>query len=385
MRPIRPFNAWLLGIAYGALLVALILLLTRSIVEGGNPWQQGDWLINFGAGIVRRGLGGYLIVGLADALGMNPMHLLAVIQGSLTVVIVLTIARATVSAGLPDRLILLLVSPAFIPFWAYDFLGAMRKEMVAILAFLPLLRSHSPTVFSPWRGLVSLAIFALAVSLHEANGFLAPFLALALWIAIPVQAWRVAAVTAAIAIAIAGFGFALRFATVNDVSLICDTLTDRGIRPGLCSGAIEWLAFDVERVLLEGRVRLETSGFPVTALVSYGLALVPFGFALLRAPSRLLGMTAILGSALLFAPLYVVALDWGRWVFLHIAALTLVFIALANHREVPWLTTPLKPTRYAMALAASALWSMNFFTAEIQPGLVMIALDALGGILGFAP
>ena len=381
----RPINRAILVLGYGALLIVLTVLLARLMRDGGNPWQQGDWLINYGAGIVRRGLSGHLILGTSDWLRADPMLLLAVLQGTVTAAIIIGIAHASLRLGIPDRLLILLISPAFLPFWGYDFLGAMRKDMLALLAFLPLLAPAQSATGARLRGLLSLSIFALAVGFHEANAFLAPFLAAALWIAMPVGTPRHVYAGAAIALAMAAFVVALRYSTVDDAFAICRELTDRGLRPGLCRGAVDWLTLDLGRAVGEGQARIDAQGLPVTTLLSYALALMPVVIAVWPAPYRASAVAATLGSILLFSPLYVIALDWGRWIFLHISCLTLFLIVAASHRPLPWLYRPLPPNLFAFLISAAALWSMNFFTGETQPGLVFLLVNQTLALVAGAP
>lgn len=348
--------------AYGALLTFLLAMLYQSVLAGGNPWQQADWLINFEAGPIRRGLGGHILLSLSDALGLDLLHVLGVVQAALVSVLVIGIGWAIYAIGIPDRLFILAISPGFLPFWAYDYLGSMRKEMVAILAFLPLLR---PAQHPEFRAVISLTIFAIAVLLHEGNGFVAPFLAATLWITLLRHQWLFGA--AAFAIAGAGFAIALSLPSINDAAPICQAVTERGFRETFCGGSIRWLEFDLARVLQENTARIETFGFPVTVFVSYALAIIPLAATLRHAPKWALPAAVL--SGLLLAPLYVVALDWGRWVFLHIACVTLVILAYVAHRPAPWATLPMERTWFVFLLIASGAWSMSFYTGETNVGL----------------
>lgn len=361
--PPSRLNVVILSLAYGGVLICLLLLLAQSIRAGGSSWQQADWLINYAAGPIRRGVSGHLILGLSDALGVHPLTLLGGLQGALVGVLLGGVGYAFYAIGLPDRALVLAISPAFLPFWAYDYLGAMRKDMLALAAFLPLLMTGRG---ADLRAVTSLLVLSVAVLFHEANGFIAPFLAVALWGALPRR--QIAYGAAALGIGALGFAIALVLPSLSDPAPICAELLERGFSESFCGGSIRWLEFDLARVLKENSARIRVFGVPYSIALSYALALMPVAVALWFAPRWTLG--AAIASALLFVPLYVVALDWGRWVFLHIACLTLIVLTLARHGQTPWLYAPLPRRWFAFFLAASTMWSMSFYTGETKGGLI---------------
>src|SRR6056297_4058100 len=55
----------------------------NDLAAGGNPWKQGDWLINSIDTMIRRGLLGNAIIYSADALNVSPVFLVVILQSAL--------------------------------------------------------------------------------------------------------------------------------------------------------------------------------------------------------------------------------------------------------------------------------------------------------------
>ena len=127
-----------------------------------------------------------------------------------------------------------LLSPGFLLFWVNDFSGFHRKELVAFLAFVPLLVSTSNPRANIFLRVA--AIFALAVSaiVHEANVFLTPIPFAAILVRFKghdrANAWT--------ASALFGFSgaaalFAVRYASVESAAPICERILSYDLSPDL--------------------------------------------------------------------------------------------------------------------------------------------------------
>ncbi|TQV66061.1 hypothetical protein [Aliiroseovarius halocynthiae] len=111
---------------------------------------------------------------------------------------------------------------------------------------------------------------------------------------------------------------ALSHAQISSTDPICDALTQRGIHPAICEGAISYLDKDSSHGLKKVADKfLNTEALPDIALLM-GLALLaPIIFVLQHHIARTVALaTALSGAALL--PLFFVAVDWGRFVSVQI-------------------------------------------------------------------
>ena len=94
----------------------------------GDPWQTGDWLINYGGGFVRRGLVGELLHGLAVD-GWQLLWLVALVQVGLVLVLFTSSGILFWRTSASPAWLMLTVSPAFLMFPVLYPFGGLRKEL----------------------------------------------------------------------------------------------------------------------------------------------------------------------------------------------------------------------------------------------------------------
>src|SRR6056297_361262 len=130
---IRQIYLALLGLCISYILVRL---LAEALTGGGTAWQQADWLINSHEIWVRRGPFGSLMLAVSDLLPLNPSQVVMLLQGTLLVLTAVILGRVALKVDRTSALWLLVMSPGFFPiFWAADFSGGLRKELIAYCAF----------------------------------------------------------------------------------------------------------------------------------------------------------------------------------------------------------------------------------------------------------
>ncbi|MEN9317115.1 MAG: hypothetical protein RIS35_3508, partial [Pseudomonadota bacterium] len=178
-RPIGPgtsdwrVSAWLL-------LPVFLIIGARyflEILEGGQLWKTGDWLIHYGEGLVRRGLAGTLLM-WAGSLGIPMRWALYVVQlGAyavlFSVVAILFRARERSSAWL-----LVLFSPAFLVFPLQYPYGAFRKEILLFACWAWLCLRYARGRVTSIDLLVTVCLFGIAAFSHELAVCALPFFGL---------------------------------------------------------------------------------------------------------------------------------------------------------------------------------------------------------------
>jgi hypothetical protein len=332
-------NALWLGAMLTGVLMYLFYTLYIDWTLGGNSWKQGDWLIHSLGEPIRRGPFGSALLTLSDALGGNPLALLLVFQGMVIALIFSVVGAAAFKLGAPVKLLLVLLSPAFVVlFWFNDPQGSVRKEMLAYLAFLPLI-----VVSMTGRGrtlalVLSVVAYGIAVIAHEGNVFFLPFLWLAMWLVLPPHTSlyvRLSILSVPGLLALGAGIYAVVHPNVSDTKLICTHLIQRGMDASVCDGAIAYMETTPE----EGRMhpgRLLSTHFR-SFLLLYAACLLSFRllFQGARRPDAWFG--AALASGLAFLPLYLVAGDYGRWLNFHISAMVLVLLVFLSRERPDWL------------------------------------------------
>jgi len=372
-QPAPTRNALFLGIILTGVLLYLFYTLYVDWSLGGNSWKQGDWLINDLAGPIRRGPFGTALLTLSDALGANPLLLLIWLQGLIVTLIFVVIGAAAFKLGVPDKLLLVMLSPAFlIFFWFNDPQGAMRKEILAYLAFLPLIVSAMRNHGSRVALALSTTAYGIAVFAHEGNVFFLPFLWVAMWLVLPTNsgvATRIAVITVPALLALGAGIWATAHTTVPDTDLICLQLIQRGLDSSICQGAIAYLeTTPQDGTIHPGRLlSIEFRSF----LLIYAACLISFRLLFQGSPHLEIWLMAVIASGLAFLPIYLLAGDYGRWLNFHVSSLVLLLlIYFLKYRPACLYQTP-RRVDFAGLLALSLIVGVSHSPGEMTDGFIV--------------
>lgn len=383
-RGVQTRNALLLAILLGIVVFYLLYQLILDFSLGGNNWKQGDWLINELAGPIRRGLFGSMLLRTSDFIEVNPLLLLILLQAAIVILIFAVVGMAAFRLGVPDKLLLLLLSPGFVMFfWFNDPQGSVRKEILSYLAFLPLIVAALRGRGSLLACALSITAYAIAMAAHEANVFFLPFLLLAMWLVFPPNATvtlRIVVMAIPILLALAGGLYASVNTHVPDPGVICMQVIQRGLDPQICDGAIEYL----ERAPADARMhpsRLVSTHFRNFLLV-YAVCLIGFRVLLQGSAHLERWLWAIMASGLAFFPIYILAGDYGRWLNFHVTSLVLLSLVFLLKFRPAWLYEKPRRVDFACVLAFSLVIGVSHSPGELIDGfLVKIAhgiYDAIG-------
>ncbi len=303
----------LLSFAY----VAWVLL--QDAAAGAHNWRQGDWLIHNEAGAVRRGLFGSALLRLSDMLGRDPVSVVIGLQ--LALLASAYLAFRALLGRLPGGAlrVLLAVSPAIFPvFWVADPDGALRKEVLAFAGLSMVALGGSGRRRGPV--IAGSAFFAVGLVAHEGLVLFIPTYLGLLYLTSAHRSLPGSAVVCAALVLCTGL-FAAVYAVgttgAADTGAMCRALTQRAVDGRMCEGAIGYLGLDAAERAAHYR-GIVASAEMGRFVVSYAAALACFAYmaTLTSSPVRTLVALALL--ALPFLPLYLVAVDWGRWISFHV-------------------------------------------------------------------
>jgi hypothetical protein len=358
---------WQISLIAYACLSASVAWYVTEILHGSLEWKVGDWLINYQGGLVRRGFIGELIWMLAQ-FRINPVWLLVALQ---TAVYVSIIHISLVLLFRRERQIswlALLFSPAFVVlFPLYTLEGGFRKEILCLLAFALLLVAKHSGRWRPAGVAIALFAYAVAVFSHETAVFCLPFFVWALAAdaldsrprKVPDWRWPTAFAVVAMLGALLTF---LRPGSWEVVRAICDSVMAQGVRPEACIGAMEQLPQNLQYAISSVREIGSANNYwllyPLTAV----LAILPIA-ATDWARRRALILAA---CALAIAPLFVLAIDWGRWLHLYFSLAILLLLRESVDLRVSMLAVP----GWVVATYVS-LWSMPLCCIPNMPVGIM--------------
>jgi len=250
-------------------------------------------------------------------------------------VLYVSIGKILRSIGRAELALLLALSSAFfVTFWVADPEGSVRKELIAFAGLA--LTAAGFLTGSVVKSIMGTVLFGFSIVSHEAMLLLVPvFLALLLfgWGRFS-QEFLFGLFALVASLSAFTIWFVLNFNQVGTPESVCRPLLERGLQDHLCGGAIGWLQHDMDYGMDRVREMLDVSGM-VKFSVIYCISLLPFVLISCnqRQPGRFL--LALVLAAVPFVPLYIIAIDWGRWIGLHVFSATILFsMLLATGRAI---------------------------------------------------
>ena len=326
-----------LSLALIALLVPAFRISMTNLVAVHDVWHRfavGDWLISYAGGFVRRGLSGEFLFAVSRLTGFSLSQTLF----SLQLVLLATFFVCGGLLVLRQRrvwpFLLLIVAPFVFMFQVHDPAGGFRKELlhIALLALLSLAAVCLDTERFRIAVRTVLLVYPLAILSHEMLAIYQPYLVAVALCRLGAGKRTVIEIALLLVPSVIAFGATLVFSgTEHHVAAICAALGENVLWQ--CSGnsAVGWLATSIDEARLAVRERIALANYIPTYL--YGAGLCAVGFVPAAGRLRLLWrhqlpvlciLTSVLGSILLF----VFALDWGRFIYLHGVSLFLLLLSL---------------------------------------------------------
>ena len=385
----KPFlhRAVLLYIA--AAMVFTVYRYLLQIGKGGHVWTTGDWLLSYRAGFVRRGLTGSITYGLSDVTGIDALYVAAATQiivfGGLAVAVLVMLSRLKLTVPVA----ILAISPVFLLMPFFILKNAMTKEMIGFLAVaLVGLTAFTTRKWPLWIGIV---VFAGSGFAHEINAFMAPdLLALLLILFMMGVISRGQSILAA-ALASFAAGAAIVTAMIfNGKGMgdaVCKVMLSYGGKAEFCGhqGPTVWLDRDMAYGMQFTWDANVVSGVWPWFILGFLLSMAPFLlFRVTHDPTgrwTRIALLAAFAGLLTYAPLFVIASDWGRWIGMHVFCLTILTFVSLRLGLLQERFENMSP----IFLAFGLVWAMPDYGAPLTAGVIQKAAKVLtyaGQLLG---
>jgi hypothetical protein len=298
-----------------------------------SGWSIGDWVINYADGPTRRGLSGEVIFFIARVFDLKVNWLIFAIQGVsliLTVGLFLKILR---SKNLTFWYVVACFSPGFfLLFTYYDSMAIGRKEILLYLTFMAWVYLCNGNRLTTLKTIIFCVIYFCLTLTHESFFFYSPYFCAAVWlckcgtnklsvILIPVSSTIAAVLT---------FVF---FKTI-DPSASCHQLLALDALPEVCAGVLS--AGPQDAILL---TKNYFDSFDLGSLFNLSgvflLVLTPVYLIIqtitVKKEQKYLWLTTIFCLIVFSLPLFIFAIDWGRWISMHTTlSIMMLLLALDN-------------------------------------------------------
>jgi hypothetical protein len=325
----------------------LILLCLFSIVqyvrvssllaEVWSGWAIGDWLINYDTGPTRRGLSGAIIFYLSRLFDIRLNWLVFSIQ-LLALISLIGLFVATVRTKiLTFWYVVACFSPGFfLLFTYYDSMAVGRKEVLLFLTFMLWLRVCIKNQHSISNTVFFSAVYFCLTLLHEAFFFYSPYFCVAVWL-INSKPYKKLSLAIPISASIATALTFVYFKTVDPVTS-CLQLLALGALPEVCTGVLS--AGPQDALLLTKRYfnEFDSVAFLNLCLI-FAIILLPVYLVIRSSTVKIAKLSqwflCLAGLICFSLPLFLFAIDWGRWISMHVTLCILMLL----------LALPDKPTR----------------------------------------
>ena len=345
-----------------------------------SGWTVGEWLIDYSDGFVRRGLFGSAINQIAASFDLEHLLVAKAAIALFHLIFVVSSSCLFLLAPRTPANVLVYGSPAFLLF-AIDAEGALRKEilMLGLFASFLLLYRALPRhrLALSW---IFAAVIPVLVLIHEGLFFFVPFLFAGLWLsARDGSNLKIARVQIAISGALVLTFFILSFfmkGSASTSTAICSRLSIEAQRTGVCDGAISYLGTDLEGALADVLEAANSPRFLPAYMLAVVLSSVPF---LLVRHSTLSGKAWAI-CVIFSTPLFLVGVDWGRWIHVLFSLASLIILAFPQtmRSSRPSKRSLMHPSYAAFIALFVVAWNIPHARAEaIGPGVVGLVIRVL--------
>jgi hypothetical protein len=339
----------------------LVYYYFELIKYGFNSYKTGDWLINYYSGFTRRGLIGTFFLGtskLFNFLSSDLKWFIFFFQNIIYFFIFFLIQKIYLLNKPSLGTLILLFSPAYILFPYYDFLGGYRKEIFFFLAFAILAYIYAAGLKSKKLIWLSFFIFLTGILSHETGIFTLPFfLFLILKMKLVNILKRKEAIFFSILFIVNSI-FVLLFSFLSALNYdqnilisknICTSLISIGFDKNICQGAISFLQRSFTEVLKETLASVTS----LLRLYSVLLIISIFPLFFLNWFISLKNKLLIIFSFIGISPLFLIGLDWGRWIHIYIYFVFTIILSDSVYKNLI-----IKKIPILIIVGYLTLWSM---------------------------
>jgi hypothetical protein len=321
--------------ALTGLWIAYFVQLREGAIDAAG-FRVGDWLVSYQPGFARRGLLGWPIIGAAAALGAAPESIVLTIQAALYALLFALLFRLLLRRRPNIWFLAFMFSPAALLFPLYDEAVMGRKDVLFLVAFA-LYAWWMPRPDKPWPRVAACALGAATTLAHEMFFFFTPYFFVMRVLRSNEAGWSRFAPE--LALFSGSFVALLLVATVGadlygDVQ--CATLIARGFDEDLCTGIMRYPVTTIAESMRETAAMVHQHGYIraySTAAALAALPLLPL-FASSLQPVPRAAVAGILSAMVFTLPLFVLVLDWGRLLNIHVTAIAVVIAGfLLDGRE----------------------------------------------------
>ena len=352
---------------YFSVLLVFIAIGGWNQIGFHEGFNIGDWLINYQGGFVRRGLVGEVLYLLARLTSISPAVLLVGLQTIIFSIYFFFSYKILQKKNDLMKYVILIFSPFLFTFAVNSQAGGYRKEIIyfAILAFLTYAQQTYGSQKFQKAFLWILFLYPAVILTDELGVSILPVLVGIFWNKLRPNSSRTLILLALLIIENAAVFFIVIFyhqVSVEQISAIVDSLIQTGYNPR-GSGAIGALHSstwnnmqDTFSSIINAKYYLN---YPL-ALLMCSLAYIPLKDEIKAVFRNRPLLTGFAGSMFILVPVFIIANDWGRWIYILLVELFMMILVVDEGKTDDQMITK-KYTPLSIAIRIVFLFSYAFF------------------------
>lgn len=349
----------------------------------GDGWLQGDWLINNFEVFVRRGSVGTIIITLGDLFHVDLLFLTIFIQALFAVVTICITWKVITDVNPSNRLFILLISPCFfVSAWLNNsYYMFLRKDSIMLLSFSLLSYGIFYHRLNKYIITASTMIFCFSVLANEAmSTYVFLFVAMLFICCKGKKRLFYNNLILLFFLMILFLALNLLPPPLTNVDLVCSPLLKRGFSESFCSGAIEATTGDLKYAINFSKMYSNYLGI-YGIFIGYVIGFTPIVMYIKKDYVNLKLIIFLFIASIPIASLYVVAIDWGRWLVLHISAI-IFFLLIKQKDDDSFLqeTSLNNVVSFVLIILFLSLGG-GFIDFQLVPGVIFIILSMTQALL----
>ena len=338
-----------------------------------EQWVIGEWLISYSGGLVRRGVAGEILLRVSSLTGVSANLLVFVTIATLFIAFVVLFARLVLQREITFWYLFLCLSPAFLLFTVYNDEAIGRQELLVYVLFLVSAHFIARGTVTSSMTIAFAGVCFAATLVHELFVLFTPYFVLLPFVVSRLDGTRfgwkqslaapVGAILAVLTVLVFGHD-------LNEQAL-CDRIVRTGAPATVCSGILAYGDAAPTHLLADFIGHLNSHVvfslllvFPVVLLPAYVFFVANRHPGI--APSTVIGLVTL--CIVFTAPLFVMAVDWGRWVSIHTVLLTVVCAHFLKNDDAPRAVARSAPAGAALAhviaglliVSTTLLWNVKY-------------------------
>lgn len=302
-----------------------------------QPYTIGDWLINYQGGFVRRGFIGEVVYFLSKLTAINPGQLVVLLHAFFYAIFFIFSYLILIKQENLQPYILLIFSPFIFIFQIYDYGGGYRKELIylAIMAF---------TVWSSYLHkrtfekifFITVLFYPLVILSHEILAIFLPFLLSVYFLRADINLKKIIPLVLILLISCFAFILSVLYkGNIETVESIFQSLVLKNYK--IDGGSISWLDKNTDYALYFTQKRIKEYNYMVKvffALVFVMVAFIPIFKNIFELFKNKLVFILMTTSFLGTCALSMIAIDWGRWIYILAVSLFLLTLTYNKGRKL---------------------------------------------------